>query len=219
MLEQLIEIILHTDDAILIMVSENIKHAFIVLFLLIMFETGLIVFPFLPGDSLLFSAGVVAAAAKMNILFLLFFLITAAILGNMSNYYVGKFLGFELRKSKNFFIKNHLIKYMPQAEAFYQKHGGGAIVLGRFFPIIRTYIPFLAGVVKMETKVFVRNSVIGAILWISLFLLTGYFIGEIPWVKANYGAIFLGLVLLSLTPLLLKLLLLLKKKKTKSITN
>jgi len=136
----------------------------------------------------------------MDIRLLLVLLIIAAILGNLINYFVGKFLGFELRKSKNNFIQNHLMKYMPQAEEFYKKHGGGAIIIGRFFPIIRTYIPFFAGVVKMQQRVFIKNTIIGAVSWILLFLLTGYFVGEIEWVKNNYGLIFLLLILFTIIP-------------------
>lgn len=205
MIDRLIEILLHTDDALLAIVSENITHAYLILFLLILFETGLIIFLFLPGDGLLFSAGVIAASTNIDIKLLAVLLITAAILGNMINYHVGKFLGFELRKSKNYFIQNHLMKYIPQAEEFYKKHGGSAIIIGRFFPIIRTYIPFLAGVVKMPQKVFVKNTVTGAIAWILLFLLTGYFVGEIEWVKNNYGLIFLSLIFISVIPFIYSL--------------
>ena len=92
------------------------------------------------------------------------------------------------------------MKYMPQTEGFLNKHGGRAIIIGRFFPIIRTYIPFLAGVVKMQPKVFIKNTVLGAVLWVTLFSLTGYFVGEIEWVKNNYGLIFLGLIVITILP-------------------
>ncbi len=206
MFERLFEIIMHTDDALLAMVSENLTHTYLILFLLIMFETGLIIFPFLPGDGLLFSAGVVAASTDMDIRLLTILLIIAAIVGNTSNYYMGKFMGYELRISKNYFIKNHLLKYMLQAEEFYRKKGGTAIIIGRFFPVIRTYIPFLAGVVKMSFKIFIKNTTIGAVLWIVLFLLTGYFVGEIEWVKNNYGLIFLVLIFITVLPFIITVL-------------
>jgi len=199
-MKKLIEIILHTDDALMAIVSVNVTEAYILLFLIIMLETGLIFFPFLPGDGLLFSAGVVAASTNLDIRLLLVLLIIAAILGNFINYYVGKFMGHKLRRSKNYFIKNHFMKYVPQAEEFYTKHGGSAIIIGRFFPIIRTYIPFLAGIAKMQPKVFLKNTIIGAIIWILLFSLTGYFVGEIAWVKNNYGLIFLLLIVITLIP-------------------
>ena len=201
-MEKILEIILHTDDALLSLVAENVNKTYLILFLLIMLETGLIIFPFLPGDGLLFSAGVVAASTDIDLRLLVVLLIVAAILGNLINYNFGKFLGFEFRKSKNYFIQNRLMKYMPQAEEFYKKHGGRAIIIGRFFPIIRTYIPFLAGIVKMSHKVFITNTIIGAVSWILLFSLTGFFVGEITWVKNNYGFIFLLLLLVTAIPFL-----------------
>ena len=211
MIERLIEIILHTDDALLAIVSENVYRAYLILFFMILLETGLIFFPFLPGDGLLFSAGVVAASTDLDIRVLLVLLIIAAISGNLINYLVGKFLGFKLGKSKNYFIRNHLMRYMPQAEEFYKKHGGGAIIIGRFFPIIRTYIPFLAGLVKMSQRIFLKNTIIGAVSWILLFLFTGYFVGEIEWVKNNYGLIFLALIFLTIVPFLVTILKRVKK--------
>jgi len=199
-MEKILEIILHTDDALLSLAAENVNKAYLILILLIMLETGLIIFPFLPGDGLLFSAGVVAASTDIDIRVLVVLLIFAAILGNLINYNFGKFLGVKFRKSKNYFIQNRLMKYMPQAEEFYKKHGGRAIIIGRFFPIIRTYIPFLAGIVKMHNKVFITNTIIGAVSWILLFSLTGFFVGEIEWVKNNYGFIFLLLILFTVIP-------------------
>ena len=206
MFYKLTELILHTDDALLAIVSENVNFAYLVLFLLIMFETGIILFPFLPGDGLLFAAGVIAASTNVDIILLVVLLIIAAILGNILNYFVGNFLGFELRKSKNYFVQNHLMKYFLQTEEFYKKHGGTAIIFGRFFPIIRTYIPFFAGIVKMQKRVFIRNTIIGAVAWISIFLLTGFFVGEIEWVKNNYGLIFLILIFITIIPLLYSML-------------
>lgn len=204
-MDNLLEIILHTDDVLLAIVAENILEAYLILFFIIMLETGLIVFPFLPGDGLLFSAGVIAASTNLNIWILLVILIIAAILGNIINYNVGKLIGHKLKRSNNYFIKNHILIHLPQAQQFYDKHGGSAIILGRFLPVIRTYIPFLAGIVKMENSIFIKNTVIGAVSWISLFLLTGFFVGEIKWVKDNYGLIFISLVIITLIPLLYSL--------------
>lgn len=201
-MDKLIEIILHTDDALLGIVAENILRAYILLFMIILLETGLIVFPFLPGDGLLFSAGVVAASTDLNVWLLFVVLIIAAVLGNIMNYSVGKVLGNKIRHSDNFFVKKYIIKYLPQTQEFYDKHGGNAIIFGRFFPIIRTYIPFFAGIVKVEMNLFLAKTIVGAISWISLFLLLGFFVGEIEWVKNNYGLIFLSLILITLLPLL-----------------
>lgn len=201
-MDQLLDFILHTDDALLSLVAENLYKAYFILFLIIMLETGLIVFPFLPGDGLLFSAGVVAASTDLNVWALLVLLIIAAIVGNSINYYVGMTLGAGLKRNNNYFIKNYFMVHVPKAEEFYTKHGGRAIIIGRFFPFVRTYIPFLAGIVGMERHIFIKNTVMGAIAWITLFLLTGFFVGEIPWVKNNYGLIFLSLIIITMLPLI-----------------
>jgi membrane-associated protein len=201
-MDRLIEIILHTDDALLGIVAENVLFAYLILFMIILLETGLIVFPFLPGDGLLFSAGVVAASTSLNVWVLLFVLIIAAILGNIINYSIGRILGNKIRQSNNFFIKKYLLKYLPKTQAFYDKHGGNAIVFGRFFPIIRTFIPFFAGIVKMEKGMFFQKTIIGAISWVTFFLLIGFFVGEIVWVKHNYGLIFLCLIIITLMPII-----------------
>lgn len=213
MLDKLIEIIVHTDDALLAIVSENILLAYTLLFLIIMLETGFIVFPFLPGDGLLFSAGVVAASTDLNVWILLISLMIAATLGNMANYYMGNLLGDKFNQSDNYFVKNWLIKHLPKAQEFYDKHGEKAIIFGRFLPIVRTYIPFLAGVVKMEKQLFIKNTIFGAVAWISIFLLLGFFVGEIVWVKNNYGLIFIGLIIITLLPLLFSLLKKFKKNQ------
>ncbi|PKA82008.1 membrane-associated protein [Ulvibacter sp. MAR_2010_11] len=200
-----IEIILHTDDALLGIVAQNVLFAYIFLFMIILLETGLIIFPFLPGDGLLFSAGVVAASTELNVWILLVVLIIAAVLGNVLNYSVGKVLGNRIRQSDNFIIKKYIINNLPRTQVFYDKHGGNAIVFGRFFPIIRTYIPFFAGIVKVEKSLFIEKTIIGAVSWISLFLLLGFFVGEIEWVKNNYGLIFLCLIIITLIPLLFSL--------------
>ena len=199
-MNELVELILHTDDALLALVAENVNKAYFVLFMIIMLETGLIFFPFLPGDGLLFSAGVITATTQLDITVLMPLLIIAAITGNLLNYYLGTSLGAGLRTSKNSIVQKFLGKYLPTAENYYQKHGSQAVIIGRFFPIIRTYIPFVAGLAKMEQKLFLKNTIIGAILWISVFLLTGFFLGEIAWVKNNYGLIFLILIAISFMP-------------------
>lgn len=209
-MDNLIEFILHTDDILLAIVADNVIKAYFILFFIIILETGLIVFPFLPGDGLLFSAGVVAASTDLNVWILLVLLIIAAIIGNIINYALGKLIGHKLSQSTNYFVKNHLMKQLPRAQEFYDKHGGSAIIFGRFLPIIRTYIPFLAGIVKMDYRLFLKNSIFGAISWISFFLLTGFFVGAIQWVKNNYGLIFISLIIITLLPFLFALI---KKNK------
>jgi membrane-associated protein len=204
-MNNLIELILHTDDILLGLVAENVNKAYVVLFIIIMLETGLIFFPFLPGDGLLFSAGVIAATTELEVSVLLPLLIIAAIAGNVLNYYLGSSLGTGLRTSENSLIQKFLHKYLPIAQSYYLKHGSRAIIIGRFFPIIRTYVPFVAGLAKMEHKLFVMYTLIGAVVWISLFLLAGFFLGEIEWVKNNYGFIFFFLITVTLIPFVISL--------------
>jgi membrane-associated protein len=205
-MNELIDLIVHTDDALLALVSDNVMKAYFVLFVIILLETGVILFPFLPGDGLLFSAGVMTATTELNIYILLPLFIVSAILGNTINYKTGTLFGGSFRNSNNYFIKSYILKHLPKAEGFYLKHGGRAIILGRFFPVIRTYIPFVAGLVRMKKRIFLKNTAVGAILWVSLFLYLGNLLGEITWVKNNYGIIFLSLVLITLIPLLVTLL-------------
>ncbi len=199
-MNEIIEIILHTDDAIKVIVADNLIKAYLVLFLIIFSETGFIFFPFLPGDGLLFSAGVIAASTNMGILILIPLLILAAVLGNLSNYAAGRFFGRNLEKSKNSFVQNHLIKYIVQTRHFYDKYGEKSIVIGRFFPVIRTYIPFFAGISGFQFRNFTNFTVIGALIWVPFFTLSGYFLGEIPWVEENFGLIFIGLIIVTLMP-------------------
>jgi len=199
-MNELYEIVLHTDDYLMRIVAENVIEAYIILFVVIFLETGTVFFPFLPGDGLLFSAGVITASTALNIVWLVPILILAAVLGNLSNYFVGSFFGKNLEKSQNHFVQKYLLKYMILTRHFYDKHGAKSIVIGRFFPVIRTYIPFFAGLSGFKYHVFIIFTIIGSILWVPFFTLTGYFIGENAWVKENYLIIFLGLIIVTLIP-------------------
>lgn len=199
-MNELFEIVLHTDDYLMRIVAENVVEAYIFLFVVIFLETGTIFFPFLPGDGLLFSAGVITASTALNIVWLVPLLILAAVLGNLSNYYVGSFFGKNLEKSQNRFVQKYLMKYIIQTRHFYDKHGAKSIVIGRFFPVIRTYIPFFAGLSGFKQHVFFVYTIIGSVLWVPFFSLTGYFIGENAWVKENFMLIFLGLIIVTLMP-------------------
>jgi membrane-associated protein len=200
MMNEIYEILFHTNQALYTIVSENVLEAYLVLFLIIFLETGLIVFPFLPGDGLLFSAGVIAASSKLNIMLLVPILITAAIAGNYFNYAIGKIIGDRIEHSKNRFVHKYLIKPIVQTRKFYEKHGKRSIIIGRFFPVIRTYIPFLAGTVKFDYPEFGRYTVIGSVIWVPFFTLIGYFLGEIIWIQDNFELIFLGLIIVTLLP-------------------
>ena len=216
-MNELFEIVLHTDDYLMRIVAENVIEAYIILFVVIFLETGTVFFPFLPGDGLLFSAGVITASTALNIVWLVPILILAAVLGNLSNYFVGSFFGKNLEKSENRFIQKYLIKYMMLTRQFYAKHGAKSIVIGRFFPVIRTYIPFFAGLSGFKYHVFFVNTIIGSVLWVPFFTLTGYFIGENEWVKNNYLTIFLGLIIVTLIPFFYNVIKLSFVKKVKKV--
>lgn len=202
-MDAIYDILFHTNEAIYRIVSENVWEAYLLLFLIIFLETGLIVFPFLPGDGLLFSAGVIAASSSLNILLLVPLLIIAAIVGNHFNYGIGKLIGTRIEHSQNKMAKKYLVPSIVQTRKFYQKHGKKSIIIGRFFPVIRTYIPFLAGTVKFDYSVFGTYTIIGSIIWVPFFTLTGYFLGEITWIKENFEIVFLGLIIVTLIPFFL----------------
>ncbi len=199
-MNEIYEILFHTNEALFAIVSNNVWEAYLVLFLIIFLETGLIVFPFLPGDGLLFSAGVIAASSDLSILILVPILIGAAILGNHFNYRIGKQVGNRIEHSKNRLVQKYLVKSIIKTRNFYHKHGKKSIIIGRFFPVIRTYIPFFAGTVKFDFPVFSNYTIIGSVIWVPFFTLTGYFLGELPWIKDNFELIFLGLIIVTLIP-------------------
>jgi len=199
-MEIIYDILFHTNEAIFRIVSQNVWEAYLILFLIIFLETGLILFPFLPGDGLLFSAGVIAASSNMNIFLLVPLLILAAIFGNHFNYWIGKLIGNRIEQSKNKFTQKYLVKSIVETRLFYNKHGKKSIIFGRFFPVIRTYIPFLAGTVQFEYKTFGYYTIYGSAIWVPFFTLTGYFLGEIKWIRENFELIFLGLIIVTLIP-------------------
>jgi membrane-associated protein len=211
-MNQLIELVANTDNALMAIVAENVDKAYLVLFLIIFCEVGLIVFPFLPGDGLLFAAGVIAASTEMKVTYLVILLVIAAITGNLFNYFFGRYFGLRLESSHNRIIQNYFQKYISPTQHFYQNHGGKSIILARFIPVIRTFIPFFAGVAGVRHNRFLLFTVIGSIIWVPLFTLTGFFVGEIEWVKNNFGLIFLFLVLVTLIPLSYNVLRLVVKK-------
>ncbi len=200
MLEQIYHILFHTNEAIFALVDENVWEAYLVLFLIIFLETGLIVFPFLPGDGLLFSAGVIAASSDMSIWVLVPILILAAVLGNHFNYQIGALIGHRVERSHRKLIQKYLVPSIVKTREFYHKHGKKSIIFGRFFPVIRTYIPFFAGTVSFDFPIFKQYTIIGSAIWVPFFTLTGYFLGEITWIKDNFEIVFLGLIIVTLIP-------------------
>lgn len=172
-----------------------------ILFLIIFVETGLIVMPLLPGDSLLFAVGLLAASTgKLEIAFVIPLLIAAALLGDNVNYFVGRrFSSFVKSREKILFLKR---EYITQTEEFYDKHGGKAVILARFMPIIRTIAPFVAGAGSMQYSKYITFCVIGAVLWVSSITLLGYFLGNVEIIKDNFEKVVLGIVFVSIAPML-----------------
>ena len=179
---------------------------YVVLFLVIFIETGLIIMPFLPGDSLLFTAGIFAASGQLNLFYLLALLSVAAILGDNVNYWVGRRVGLRVFNWK---IKGRqLVKesYLRQTEAFFEKRGVFAIIMARFVPIVRTFTPFAAGVGKMNYRKFLTFDIIGGLLWICSMTIAGYFLGNIPWIRENNEKVVLIIVFISVLPMLISIL-------------
>ena len=198
----LLELLTSTDDYLNALIAANLALAYLVIFLIIYCESAFITFPFLPGDGLLFSVGVVSAATPLNIALIIPLLILAAVLGNLTNYQLGLRFGKWVITRKNRLVQNHY----ERAREFIGKNGEKAVIIGRFFPIIRTYLPFVAGMVAMPYHSFFRLSVLGAFAWVLVFTLVGNLLGEVPWVRQNYGLIFLGLIIVSLLPFLFRML-------------
>ncbi|MGV8142716.1 MAG: DedA family protein [Candidatus Pacearchaeota archaeon] len=203
MLPAIIDFILHIDVHLDAIVSLYPTLSYLFLFLIIFVETGLVIMPFLPGDSLLFVVGALSAVGSLNILLSFFLLFFAAVLGDALNYHVGKYFGPRVFRFKDrwFFNKEHLLK----AQEFYEKHGKKTIVLARFVPIVRTFAPFVAGIGEMRYKTFLSYNVIGALLWCGLFIFGGYFFGNIPFIQDNFGTFILIIIAVSLLPIVIEL--------------
>lgn len=191
------ELLLNTDQYIDAMAQQYGVWVYVIIFLIVFLETGLVVTPFLPGDSLLFAAGTLATRGAMEIEILLVVLIVAAVLGDTVNYHIGKFIGVKIAHKNNRFLKQ---EYFDRAYRFYEKHGGKTIVLARFIPIIRTYVPFVAGAANMNYVKFLSYNALGGTAWVSLFLLTGYFFGNLPFIRDNFTLVILMIVIISILP-------------------
>lgn len=192
----LIDLFLNLDEHMANIIQAYGNWIYALLFLVIFMETAFVVTPILPGDSLLFAAGMFAALGSMNIFFLLGLLMFAAILGDTVNYSIGRFLGVRAYNIK--WIKK---EYFDKTHTFYERHGGKTIVLARFIPIVRTFAPFVAGIGKMSYKRFIAYNVVGGIAWVSICTLAGYFFGNIPVVKENFEIVIIGIILLSVMPI------------------
>src|SRR5512139_1529734 len=201
LLAQFMDIVLHLDKHLALLVQQYGLWIYGILFFIVFAETGFVVTPFLPGDSLLFVAGALAALGEggMDIVTLIGVLTAAAVLGNTVNYHVGRFLGPKVFHWENsrFFNRDALVK----THAFYEKHGGKTLVISRFLPLFRTFAPFVAGIGSMSYARFTMFNLIGAAGWVISLCLAGYWLGNLPWVKANLSLIIIGIIISSLIPL------------------
>jgi membrane-associated protein len=191
----LIDLILHFDKYLPGIIDTYGFWTYLILFIIIFCETGLVVTPYLPGDSLLFVAGALAGAGHLNVEILLISLIMAAALGDSSNYWIGHTAGMKILEKKYSFVKK---KHLDTTQRYFRKYGGFTLVIARFIPIIRTFAPFLAGVGKMSYRRFIPYNIIGGVMWICAFTLTGYFLGSIPIVKENFGLLVYAIIGISL---------------------
>ena len=196
----LIDLFLHLDKYLSEIIQNYGALTYALLFVVIFMETGLVVTPFLPGDSLLFAAGTFASPAlgsSLNIGILWVLLAAAAILGDTANYWIGHYIGPRAFSGEVRFLKK---EYLDRTHAFYEKHGGKTIILARFVPIVRTFAPFVAGVGAMTYKHFISYNVIGGLLWVTIFTLGGYFFGNLPFVKDNFSLVVIAIIVISVLP-------------------
>ena len=198
-----LDLILHLDVYLDLLVTNYVPWIYAILFLVIFCETGLVVMPFLPGDSLLFIAGAVAAGGGMDPVLLGGLLMLAAILGDSTNYVIGRTAGERLFSNPNSKIFRR--DYLQKTHDFYDRHGGKTVTMARFLPIIRTFAPFVAGVARMPYPRFFGFSVFGTILWVGGLVTLGYFFGNVPFIKKNLSLLVVGIILLSLVPMIVGL--------------
>ncbi|MGE8429075.1 MAG: DedA family protein [Sphingobacterium sp.] len=210
-ISQLIDFILHIDQHLLQLVNSYENWTYLILFLIIFAETGFVVTPFLPGDSVLFALGAIIARPDCQLSLPLFIviLIFAAISGDFVNYEIGKYFGIRVFKPGSRLFKP---AYLQKTQDFYAKHGTKTIVYARFIPIVRTFAPFVAGIGRMPYTTFGKYNILGGILWVSLFILAGYYFGQLPFFKHNFSLVILAVIFISLIPMLIQFL---SAKKTK----
>ncbi len=198
LLRSLIDLFLHLDEHLSRVISQYGTWTHLILFLIVFAETGLVVTPFLPGDSLLFAAGTFAALGALDLRLVIFLLIIAAIIGDTVNYWVGAWVGPRAFSGRVSWLRKD---YLDRTHAFYEKHGGKTIILARFVPIIRTFAPFVAGVGAMNYGQFLLYYVVGAVLWVGIFTLGGFFFGNIPVVRENFTVVILAIIAISVLPI------------------
>lgn len=200
-LYQIIDFFLHLDRHLAELLAEYGTYTYAILFLIVFVETGLVVMPLLPGDSLLFAAGALASSTgQLDVRLIIVLLIAAALLGDNTNYFVGRFLGRLIKSKKRIlFLKK---EYIEKTEDFYEKHGGKTVIIARFIPIVRTVAPFVAGAGSMTYPRYILYCISGAILWVGGITLLGYWFGNIPVVKRNFEIVIFGIIFLSVLPII-----------------
>ena len=205
-LHALLNVVLHLDTYLVSFVATHGLWTYLVVFCVIFCETGLVIMPFLPGDSLLFTLGSMAALSNnpLNILILFPLLLLASILGNHTNYLIGRAIGPKVFSIDKPWLINK--KHLSEAHEFYEKHGGKTLIFARFIPIIRTFVPFVAGISEMSFKLFHFYNITSALLWIGSLLGMGYFLGSLPFIKENFSIVIYGILILSILPPILSLL-------------
>ncbi|TJZ62256.1 DedA family protein [Sphingobacterium olei] len=202
-IHSLIDFILHIDDHLVEIVNDYRYWTYLILFLIIFVETGVVVMPFLPGDSLLFAAGMLAAQPnELNVWIMIILLLVAAITGDSLNYAIGKNFGMRITKFKLFGKQMVSDEQIAKTHSFYEKYGSKTIVIARFVPIVRTLAPFVGGIGKMNYGTFITYNVIGAVLWVIGITLAGYFLGNIPIIRDNFSKVVLIIIFLSIVPIL-----------------
>lgn len=198
LLNTLIDLFLHLDRNLATVIELYGPLVYGLLFLIVFMETGFVVTPFLPGDSLLFVAGALSATGGMHIAVIYPLLLAAAIIGDTVNYWIGHYVGPKIFEKDSKFIKK---EYLHKAQHFYDKYGGFAILIGRFVPIVRTFAPFIAGIAKMHYRTFFMYNVVGGFVWVTLFTFAGYLFGNLPFVKENFHYVVVVIIILSIAPI------------------
>lgn len=200
-LKTLVDSFLHLDVHLSRIISDYGTWTYLILFLIVFCETGLVITPFLPGDSLLFAAGAFAALGSLDVRLLFLLLSVAAIVGDTVNYWVGSTIGTRAFSANSRFLRR---EYLARTHAFYERHGGKTIILARFVPIIRTFAPFVAGVGTMSYGRFLLYNMVGAVAWVGLFVFGGFFFGNIPAVKENFTLVILAIIAISVLPIVIE---------------
>lgn len=199
---QAFDVLRHLDDHLRWLVGEYQSATYWILGLIVFCETGLVITPFLPGDSLLFAAGAITAdTGLLDVRLLMLVLFSASLLGDNVNYFLGKHLGVRVFRRDYWFIRR---SHLDRTREFYERHGGKTVIMARFVPILRTFAPFVAGIGAMRYSRFIGYSVVASLLWVPSFTMAGYYFGQLPWVEGNFHWIVIAIILISLVPFLIE---------------